>query len=159
MGNVITEADLLCLRGEWRSEGKRVVFSNGVFDILHRGHCEYLLEARSHGDLLVVGMNSDASVRNIKGEKKPIVGWDDRAYVLSSLGCVDYVVSFDEDTPGRLIAALLPDVLVKGADYGLDEIVGRDDVERAGGRVVRVALTPGRSSTSIVQTIIDRFCP
>ena len=148
----------MALRQEWKHEHRRVVFTNGVFDLLHRGHCEYLAAARSEGDLLVIGLNSDASVRRIKGDKKPIVPEDDRAFVLSQLAAGDYVVLFDEDTPQRLIKELLPDVLVKGADYDLDGIVGREEVEQTGGKVVRVTLTPGRSSTNIIQTIIDRYC-
>jgi rfaE bifunctional protein nucleotidyltransferase chain/domain len=159
MGEVIELGRLLALRAQWKREGRVVVFTNGVFDLLHRGHCEYLAAARAEGDLLVLGLNSDASVRRLKGEKKPIVPEDDRADVLAHLRAVDYVVLFDEDTPQRLIAELLPDVLVKGADYSMDGIVGREEVEGAGGRVVRVTLTPGRSSTNIIQTIIERYCP
>lgn len=158
MGRVIQLEELLDVREQLRSAGKSVAFTNGVFDILHRGHCEYLAEARNTGDVLIVGMNTDASVRRLKGENKPIVPEQDRAAVLSSLASVDYVVLFDEDTPQRLLAALLPDVLIKGADYQLQDIVGREEVERAGGHVCTIPLTPGRSSTNIVQTIIDRFC-
>ena len=158
MGRFVERSALMALRQEWKHEHRRVVFTNGVFDLLHRGHCEYLAAARSEGDLLVIGLNSDASVRRIKGDKKPIVPEDDRAFVLSQLAAVDYVVLFDEDTPQRLIKELLPDVLVKGADYDLDGIVGREEVEQTGGKVVRVTLTPGRSSTNIIQTIIDRYC-
>jgi rfaE bifunctional protein nucleotidyltransferase chain/domain len=159
MGRVLTLDALLALRREIRDAGNTVVFTNGVFDILHRGHCEYLAAARGLGDMLVVGMNTDASVRRLKGERKPIVPEGDRAFVLSQLACVDAVCLFDEDTPQRLIAALLPDVLVKGGDYTLDTIVGREDVEAAGGRVLTIPLTPDRSSTNILQTIVDRFCP
>jgi rfaE bifunctional protein nucleotidyltransferase chain/domain len=158
MGEVVDIDRLKEMRAAWRAGGRVVVFTNGVFDLLHRGHCEYLAASRAAGDLLIVGLNSDASVRRIKGEKKPIVPEADRAYVLSQLGAVDYVVLFDEDTPQRLIAELLPDVLVKGADYTLDGIVGRAEVEQAGGRVLRITLTPGKSSTNIMQTIIDRYC-
>lgn len=158
MGSAFELDALLRLRREWRDAGTTVVFTNGVFDILHRGHCEYLAAARSLGGALVVGVNTDASVRRLKGEKKPIVPESDRAYVLSQLGAVDAVVLFDEDTPQRLIATLLPDVLVKGGDYTLDTIVGRDEVEAAGGRVLTIPLTPERSSTNIIQTIVDRFC-
>jgi D-glycero-beta-D-manno-heptose 1-phosphate adenylyltransferase len=158
MGRVVTLEELLPLRARWKAQGSAVVFTNGVFDILHRGHCEYLAAARALGDLLVVGVNSDASVRRLKGEKKPIVPEDDRAAVLASLASVDYALFFDDDTPRRIIAALLPDVLAKGADYALDDIVGRKEVEGAGGRVARITLTPGRSSTTIVQTVIDRYC-
>lgn len=159
MGRVLTLDSLLALRREVREAGRALVFTNGVFDILHRGHCEYLAAARALGGTLVVGMNTDASVRRLKGEKKPIVPEGDRAFVLSQLACVDAVCLFDEDTPQRLIAALLPDVLVKGGDYTLETIVGREEVEAAGGRVLTIPLTPERSSTNILQTIVDRFCP
>lgn len=159
MGRLVDLDTMRAIRDGLRHENRALVFTNGVFDIIHRGHCEYLAKARACGDVLCVGLNTDASVRRLKGEKKPIVPEDDRAYVLSQLACVDYVTFFDEDTPQALIQALLPDVLVKGADYTLDAIVGRDEVEAAGGRVLTIELTPGRSSTNIVQTIIDRFCP
>jgi D-beta-D-heptose 7-phosphate kinase/D-beta-D-heptose 1-phosphate adenosyltransferase len=146
------------IREKFRSEGKLLVFTNGVFDILHRGHCEYLSDARAQGDALVVGLNSDASVRRLKGERKPIVNEDDRAAVLGALASVDYVVIFDEDTPYVIISALLPDILIKGGDYALDDIVGRAEVESAGGKVLTIPLTEGRSSTNIISTIIERYC-
>ena len=156
---VLSLAEALDVRAHLRKANRSLVFTNGVFDILHRGHCEYLDAARRCGDALLVGLNSDASVRRLKGPQKPIVPEDDRAFVLAMLACVDYVVLFDEDTPFELISALVPDVLVKGADYTLDTIVGRDVVEAAGGRVLTIPLTPGRSSTNIVQTVIERYCP
>jgi rfaE bifunctional protein nucleotidyltransferase chain/domain len=130
-----------------------VVFTNGCFDILHRGHVEYLCAARSLGDSLVVGVNTDASVRRLKGEGRPVVREDDRAFVLAGLGCVDAVTLFDEDTPAELIAALVPDVLVKGGDYSPDAVVGRDVVEAAGGRLVLIPFVAGRSTTGILQRI------
>lgn len=158
MGRVLSLEEMRLERGRLRGEGQALVFTNGVFDILHRGHCDYLADARSLGDAMIVGLNSDASVRRIKGEKKPIVPEADRAAVLASLACVDYVVLFEEDTPQRLIATLLPDVLVKGGDYALDDIVGRGEVEAAGGRVLTIPLTEGRSSTNIIATILERYC-
>lgn len=132
----------------------RVVFTNGVFDVLHRGHVEYLARGRALGDLLVVAVNSDASVRRLgKGADRPVNPDEDRMYVLAGLGSVDYVTRFEEDTPRELIAALLPDVLVKGGDYARDTIVGADEVEAAGGRVVTIPLVPGRSTTSILQRV------
>jgi rfaE bifunctional protein nucleotidyltransferase chain/domain len=132
----------------------RLVFTNGVFDVLHRGHVDYLARARALGDLLVVGVNTDASVRRLgKGDDRPVNPQDDRAYVLAGLQSVDYVTLFDEDTPRELIAALLPDVLVKGGDYTRDTIVGADEVEAAGGRVETIPLVPGRSTTSILQRV------
>ena len=127
-----------------------VVFTNGVFDLLHRGHVAYLARARSEGAALVVGVNTDASVRRLKGPPRPLVPEGDRAYVLAGLGAVDAVVLFDEDTPRELIAALEPDVLCKGADYRLEEIVGADLVRARGGRVVRVPLEEGVSTTDLI---------
>jgi len=158
MGKVLTTQEFLLERSRLKVEGKILVFTNGVFDILHRGHCEYLEAARSMGDALLVGLNSDASVRRIKGDKKPIIPEADRAYLLSQLNSVDYVTLFAEDTPRRLITSILPDVLVKGADYELEHIVGRDEVEASGGRILTIPLTPDRSSTNIIQTILDRYC-
>ncbi len=158
MGRVLGLEEMRTERELLRAAGRSLVFTNGVFDILHRGHCEYLADARKLGDALVVGLNSDASVRRLKGEKKPIVPETDRAAVLGALACVDYIVLFEEDTPIELISALLPDVLVKGGDYALDEIVGRREVESAGGKVLTIPLTEGRSSTNIIATIIERFC-
>jgi rfaE bifunctional protein nucleotidyltransferase chain/domain len=129
---------------------QRLVFTNGCFDILHRGHVEYLHAARALGDLLVVGLNSDRSVRRLKGAGRPVNGQDDRAVVLAALGSVDVVTVFDEDTPRRLIATLLPDFLVKGGDYTVEQVVGAPEVEAAGGRVVIMPLVPGRSTTAIL---------
>ncbi|MBV9772795.1 MAG: D-glycero-beta-D-manno-heptose 1-phosphate adenylyltransferase [Gemmatimonadetes bacterium] len=128
-----------------------VVFTNGCFDILHRGHAEYLRAARQLGDVLVVGLNADDSVRRLKGPSRPVNPQEDRAYVLASLAAVDAVTLFEEDTPLELITALLPDVLVKGGDYSVDTIVGAREVMAAGGRVVVAPLVPGRSTTSILQ--------
>lgn len=156
MGRVVTLGELLPLRKGLRTAGKRVVFTNGVFDILHRGHVEYLAKARELGDVLVVGVNSDASVRRIKGERRPIVAEGDRAFLLSHLDCVDAVVLFGEDTPGALIDALVPDVLVKGADWKIQDIVGRETVENAGGRVATIDVVPDRSTTGIIERILER---
>ena len=136
-----------------RRAGKRVVFTNGVFDLVHPGHIRYLREARSLGDALIVGLNSDGSVRANKGPERPITPQEERAEVLAALGCVDAVVVFDEETPHEIISRVLPDVLVKGADWGPDNIVGRDGVERRGGAVVRIDLAPGFSTTGLIGTI------
>ena len=157
MGQLLTLAAMKEERLRLRAEARRLVFTNGVFDILHRGHCEYLQSAREQGDAMVVGLNSDESVRRIKGPKKPIVPEADRAAVLCALRAVDYVVIFGEDTPIHLISELLPDVLIKGADYALHDIVGRTEVEAAGGEVRTIPLTDGRSSTNIIATIIERY--
>ncbi len=142
------------LRQNFRRQEKKVVFTNGVFDILHRGHVAYLEEAGKLGDLLVLGLNSDASVRKIKGNSRPIVPQEDRAFVAAALQCVDYVCLFDEETPAALISALVPDILVKGGDYQIEEIVGRETVWENGGRVVTIPLVPGRSSTDIIGKIV-----
>ncbi|HXS82158.1 MAG TPA: D-glycero-beta-D-manno-heptose 1-phosphate adenylyltransferase [Methylomirabilota bacterium] len=137
----------------WRAGDARVVFTNGVFDLLHRGHAEYLEDARALGDRLVVGLNTDASVRRLKGPSRPIVGEQDRAALVRALACVDLVVLFDDDTPQRLIEAVKPDVLVKGADYAPADIVGREFVESRGGRVTTVPLREGLSTSELVKRI------
>lgn len=138
---------------ELRASGKTVVFTNGVFDLLHVGHLRYLQQARTLGDALIVGLNSDRSVRQNKGPDRPITSEAERAEVLAALACVDAVVIFDEETPRDLITAIQPDVLVKGADWAADAIVGRDIVEARGGQVVRIAIEPGHSTTEIVDRI------
>jgi rfaE bifunctional protein nucleotidyltransferase chain/domain len=141
------------LAAAWRRDGRRIVFTNGVFDILHPGHLRYLQHARSLGDILVIGLNSDASVRRNKGADRPINPQEERAEVLEALECVNLVVLFDEDTPAEIIRAIQPDILVKGADWAEDAIVGRDTVEALGGRVVRVPVEPGFSTTAIIERI------
>ena len=139
----------------WRvaRQAQRVVFTNGVFDILHPGHVDVLLAARREGDALIVGLNSDESVRRLKGPTRPVRDQTARAYVLSALAMVDAVVLFEQDTPLELIRLLQPDVLVKGGDYDVDSVIGGADVRARGGRVVIVPLTPGQSTTSIVQSL------
>jgi len=141
-----------------RAEGLQVVFTNGCFDLIHAGHVRYLAAAREEGDLLVVGLNSDASVQRIKPPGRPVIPEHQRAEVLAALACVDYVTIFDGDDPGALIEAIVPEVLVKGADWTAERIVGADTVQRAGGRVVRAALVPEVSTTGIIQRITERFC-
>ena len=141
------EAPLLAGRGE-------VVFTNGCFDILHPGHVDYLQRARDLGSCLVVGLNSDASVRRLKGALRPVNDEASRALVLAALACVDYVVLFEEDTPYELIKAVRPDILVKGGDWSVDRIVGRDLVEERGGRVLSIPLLEGYSTTAIVDRIV-----
>jgi len=139
-----------------RAGGARIVFTNGVFDLLHPGHVAYLRQARAHGDALIVGLNSDESVRRNKGEGRPINREAERAETLAALAFVDAVVVFDEDTPAAIIRAVQPDVLVKGADWPADQIVGRDTVEARGGRVIRIAVQPGFSTTSLIERIKGR---
>lgn len=140
-----------------RAAAKTIVFTNGCFDILHVGHVRYLAAARAEGDVLVVGLNSDRSVQAIKGPKRPIVPEAQRAEVLASLGCVDYIVMFDDPDPLRIIQALEPDILVKGQDWSEERIVGGGFVKDRGGRVVRVALVPDASTSVIVDRILERF--
>ncbi|HEY6171593.1 MAG TPA: D-glycero-beta-D-manno-heptose 1-phosphate adenylyltransferase [Candidatus Kapabacteria bacterium] len=144
-------------RKQMKDSGKSLVFTNGVFDILHTGHATYLLGARNLGDALIIGLNSDASVRRIKGEKRPIVAEADRAFMLTSLKSTDAVVIFDEDTPLELISFIIPDVLIKGADYLVENIVGREVVEANGGKVLTLDLVEGRSTTNVVETILNRY--
>jgi D-beta-D-heptose 7-phosphate kinase/D-beta-D-heptose 1-phosphate adenosyltransferase len=141
---------------ERRALGHRVVFTNGCFDLLHRGHTRLLQQARELGDLLIVGLNSDASVRRVKGPSRPVLSEEERAEVLSALASVDYVVFFDDPDPGSTIAALQPDVLAKGADWAKDQIVGRETVEGRGGRVVTIPLVEGSSTSGIIDRILEQ---
>ena len=136
-----------------RAAGRRIVFTNGVFDLLHPGHVRYLRDARELGDVLIVGLNADRSVRRNKGPDRPITTENERAEILAALAAVDLVVIFDEDTPAEIIRRLQPDILVKGADWPEDQIVGRDTVEARGGRVVRIPVEQGYSTTGIVERI------
>ncbi len=153
-GQVLGENILLGALAQERARGQRIVFTNGCFDLMHVGHTRYLQAAKSLGDLLVVGVNSDASVRRLnKAVDRPIVPESQRAEVVAALRCVDYVVVFSEPDPGRLIAAIQPDVLVKGGDWPLEKIVGRDLVEARGGLVTTIPLVPGLSTTGLLQRI------
>jgi D-beta-D-heptose 7-phosphate kinase/D-beta-D-heptose 1-phosphate adenosyltransferase len=151
LGRIAGRREAAALAAGLRRRGARVVFTNGVFDLLHVGHLELLEKARAQGDVLVVGVNSDASVRRLKGDGRPIVPLRERMEMLAGLKPVDIVVAFGEDTPAALIAAIRPAVLVKGADYRADQIIGADTVRAHGGRVVRVRLHPGRSTTRMVR--------
>jgi rfaE bifunctional protein nucleotidyltransferase chain/domain len=146
-------SELVKIRKEIKEKGQRVVFTNGVFDLLHRGHVEYLAVARARGDFLIIGLNSDSSVRQIKGALRPIVKQEDRAMVLAGLSSVDYICFFNEETPYNIINSLQPDILVKGGDYELDEIVGRDIVENSGGKVITIPITKGMSTSNIIKKI------
>lgn len=150
---VLSLDELIVRFGPGKRNGKRVVFTNGCFDLLHPGHIRSLETARSLGDVLVVGINSDESVRTLKGEGRPVIPEQERAEILASLECVDAVVIFDEFTPQRVVAALVPDVLVKGGDWPGNQIVGREEVEAAGGKVVLVEVVPGYSTTEILKKI------
>jgi D-beta-D-heptose 7-phosphate kinase/D-beta-D-heptose 1-phosphate adenosyltransferase len=150
---VLDRSSARTLVESWRHAGRRVVFTNGVFDLLHPGHVRYLKAARAHGDALVVAVNSDRSARGNKGPERPVTPEQERAEILAALDCVDAVVIFDEPTPDAIVRAIQPDVLVKGADWAADQIVGRDTVEARGGVVVRVPIEPGWSTTAILQKI------
>jgi len=152
---IIAWDDLPKWRTQLRASGKKLVVTNGCFDILHPGHIRSLEQARELGDALVVGLNSDASVRQLKGEGRPVLPGQERAEILAALECVDAVVMFDDLTPHEVIARLLPDVLVKGGDWAGDQIVGREEVEAAGGRVVSAPVVPGFSTTEILRKIRD----
>jgi rfaE bifunctional protein nucleotidyltransferase chain/domain len=153
MAAVLSVADAAALAARLKAEGLRVVFTNGVFDLLHPGHLRYLQAARAEGDALIVGVNSDRSVRANKGPSRPILPERERAELVQALACVDAAALFDEETPAEIITAIQPDVLVKGADWPADQIVGRDTVEARGGKVVRIPVEQGWSTTAIIQRI------
>lgn len=150
---ILCQTKLLQIVKELRQDGERLVFTNGCFDLMHAGHAQYLQEARGFGDILIVGLNSDASVRRLKGKQRPIIDQENRAFMLAALQSVDYVVIFEDDTPFSLIQAILPDILVKGGDWAVDEIVGSDIVSQNGGQVYSIALREGLSSSLIIQKI------
>lgn len=141
-----------------KAEGKRVVFTNGCFDLIHVGHTRYLQEAKKYGDIFIIAVNSDSSVRSLKGENRPIIPEEERAEVVASLGCVDYVTIFPEPDPLRLITYLRPNYLVKGGDWAEDSIIGKDVVEAEGGKVIRIPVIEGAATTNIVQKVIDKYC-
>ena len=150
--------EMIRIRHELKNQNKKLVFTNGCFDILHSGHVDYLNKAKKLGDYLVVGLNSDISVKNIKGEKRPIINEIERATIIDNLKCVDFVTFFDENTPEELIKSLIPDILVKGADWALDKIVGREIVEEHGGEVKTINFSYNQSTSKIINLIIERYC-
>jgi rfaE bifunctional protein nucleotidyltransferase chain/domain len=154
---ILSLKDLAKVRARLRREGKTVVFTNGCFDLIHGGHIRLFRHAKRRGDVLIVGLNSDASIRKLKGPARPVFPLRERLEILSAVADIDYVTWFCEDTPRKIIAALLPDILVKGGDWGAGEIVGRKEVEAAGGKVVRAPYLRGHSSTSIIDRIRTRF--
>ncbi len=153
---MLSRTDAAAFAQRLRAAGKQVVFTNGVFDLIHPGHVRYLQEARSLGDALIVGVNADESVRRNKGEGRPVTPDSERAELVAALACVDAVTVFGEDTPAEVIRAIQPDVLVKGADWAADQIVGRDTVEARGGRVVRIAVEEGYSTSALLDKILAR---
>jgi D-beta-D-heptose 7-phosphate kinase/D-beta-D-heptose 1-phosphate adenosyltransferase len=150
---VLSIAEAVAFVEHLRHAGKDVVFTNGVFDLLHPGHVRYLQDARREGDALIVAINSDRSVRAIKGPARPVTPEHERAEILAALACVDAVVVFDEDNPQQIVSRLQPDVLVKGADWAIDEIIGRETVESRGGRVVRIPVAEGYSTSAIIKKV------
>ncbi len=158
MNNIIKDRnELIEIRKRLKAENKKVVFSNGCFDILHAGHVDYLNKAKLYGDVLIVALNSDDSVKRLKGSKRPIVKEDERAFVIANLKSVDYVTFFEEDTPEKIIDDLIPDILVKGSDWKIENIVGRKTVEKSGGKVERVEFVNFQSTSNIIDTIIKKF--
>ena len=155
MSTIFTRERLIDQRLEWKQAGKKVVFTNGCYDILHPGHIRLLESARSLGDILILALNTDASVQRLKGPTRPLVSQDERAELAAALQAVDAVTFFDEDTPRELIAAVLPDILVKGADWS-HFIAGREEVEAAGGKVLALPLEPGYSTTGILEDVLAR---
>jgi len=157
MNGVKTLSELKALRKQFKEQKKKVVFTNGCFDLIHAGHVDYLTKAKALGDILIVGMNTDNSVGRIKGNKRPILNQDERAFVISSLKPVDYVTFFDDDTPKEIINEIIPDILVKGADWAIDKIVGRDVVEKNGGVVRTIEFVNTRSTSQIIDSIIKKY--
>jgi rfaE bifunctional protein nucleotidyltransferase chain/domain len=154
MAVIVSLSELLSERERLRRTGRKVVFTNGCFDLLHPGHVRYLQQARALGDALMVALNSDRAVRELKGPARPILTEQERSEVIGALGAVDYVTIFDDISPRDLIAAVLPDILVKGADWGVDQIIGREEVEAAGGKVVTLPFVDGVSTSQIIDRII-----
>jgi D-beta-D-heptose 7-phosphate kinase/D-beta-D-heptose 1-phosphate adenosyltransferase len=155
LGQIYTRQQLIALRAEWSRAGKKVVFTNGCYDVLHPGHIRLLEAARTLGDVLILALNTDASVQRLKGPTRPLISEDQRAELAAALAAVDAVTFFDEDTPRELIAAVLPDILIKGADWS-HFIAGREEVEAAGGRVFALPLEPGYSTTGILEQILAK---
>lgn len=157
MSIIIDRKEIIEIRNKFKLENKKVVFTNGCFDILHSGHVDYLNKARDAGDALIVGLNSDASIRRIKGEKRPVLDQQERAFLIANLKAVDYVTLFDEDTPEIIINDLVPDILVKGADWAIDKIVGRDTVEKNGGEVKTIKFVNDQSTSKIINSILEKY--
>ena len=157
MNSIKTLGEMKAIRGQLKDQNKKVVFTNGCFDLIHAGHVDYLSQAKALGDVMIVGLNSDASVMRIKGSKRPILKETERGFIILNLKPVDYVVLFDEDTPKLLIEELLPDILVKGADWEIENIVGKDVVVANGGEVKTIEFVNDQSTSKIIKIIVDRF--
>lgn len=157
MNGLKTIEEIKTIRKKLKEEKRKVVFTNGCFDLIHAGHVDYLSKAKELGDILIVGLNSDASVRRIKGDKRPILLENERAFIISNIKAVDFVVLFEEDTPANIIGTLIPDILVKGADWSIDNIVGRDVVEANGGEVKTIKFVNDQSTSKIIRSILDKY--
>jgi len=157
MNSAHSLSEIKTIRSKLKAKGKKVVFTNGVFDLIHSGHVDYLSKAKKLGDILFVGLNSDESVKRIKGDKRPILKQEERAFILSKLKPVDFVVLFDEDTPEKLISEIVPDILVKGADWAVEKIVGKDAVEKNGGKVMNIEFVNDQSTSKIIDLILKRY--
>ena len=157
MNGLKTLEEIKSIREKLKGENRKVVFTNGCFDLIHAGHVDYLSKAKALGDVLVVGLNSDTSVRRIKGDKRPILYEKERAFIISNLKPVNYVTIFEEDTPAQLIQELIPDILVKGADWPIDKIIGKDIVEANGGEVRTIEFINNQSTSKIIKSILDKY--
>ncbi|MDZ7625008.1 MAG: D-glycero-beta-D-manno-heptose 1-phosphate adenylyltransferase [Ignavibacteriaceae bacterium] len=157
MSSSTSISEIKAIRSKLKASNKKVVFTNGVFDLIHSGHVDYLSKAKKLGDVLIVGLNSDESVKRIKGDKRPILKQEERAFILSNLKPVDYVVFFDEDTPEKLISEIIPDILVKGADWAVEKIVGKEIVEKNGGKVMNIEFVNDQSTSKIIDLIVKRY--
>ncbi len=157
METIKTRSEIIEIRNKLRKQKRKVVFTNGCFDLIHSGHIDYLTKAKKLGDVLIVGINSDSSVRRIKGENRPIIAENERCIILSNLKPVDFVTLFDEDTPMELIEELKPDILVKGSDWKINEIVGREVVEKSGGSVKTIDFVSDQSTSKIINSILKRY--
>lgn len=157
MSGIKTLDEIIVIRVQFQDQNKKVVFTNGCFDIIHAGHIDYLSKAKALGDVMIVGLNSDDSAQRIKGKKRPILKESERAFILTNIEHVDYVVIFDQDTPEQLIAKLIPDILVKGADWDIKDIVGKDIVLANGGEVKTITFVNEQSTTKIIDIILERY--
>jgi D-beta-D-heptose 7-phosphate kinase/D-beta-D-heptose 1-phosphate adenosyltransferase len=157
MSSIKTREEIKKIRTQLKSDGKKVVFTNGVFDLIHAGHVDYLVKAKQLGDVLILALNTDSSVKRIKGNKRPILKQDERAFIVSNLKPVDYVTFFEDDTPAEIISDLIPDVLVKGADWAMDKIVGREIVEANGGEVKTIEFVNQQSTSNVINIIKERY--
>lgn len=157
MSSIKSREEIKKIRVQLKSEGKIVVFTNGVFDLIHSGHVDYLIKAKEMGDVLILALNTDSSVKRIKGYNRPILEQNERAFIVSNLKPVDYVTFFEEDTPAEIISDLIPDVLVKGADWAIDKIVGREVVEANGGKVKNIKFINEQSTSNIIKIIKERY--